>query len=43
MTPVLSDTHRTRLDCVSMIGRTYLEHGAPVVVLARWAGEGADT
>lgn len=23
-----------------MIGRTYLERGSPVVVLARWAGKG---
>ena len=23
-----------------MIGKTYLERGAPVVVLARWAGNG---
>jgi acetyl esterase len=25
---------------VSVIGRTYVEHGRPVVVLARWSGEG---
>ncbi len=30
----------TRTTKAGMVGRTYLERGKPVVVLARWSGQG---